>query len=99
MSRPRRIEYAGAVYQVLARGNRGLPIFQDDQDRQRFLETVGEACQKTGWWMPAYSRMGKELDLGHNTRVTHAVSRLKRKPVEEFEDLKRRRLQMENKTA
>jgi putative transposase len=50
MARPLRIEYPGAVYHVMARGNHGQGIFQDDQDRQCFLETLGEACEKTGWW-------------------------------------------------
>ena len=33
---------------VMARGNHGQEIFQDDRDRQCFLETLGEACEKTG---------------------------------------------------
>ena len=45
MSRPLRIEYAGAVYHVMARGNQGRAIFRDDQDRQRYLDTVGEGCE------------------------------------------------------
>jgi len=31
----------------MARASRGQEIFQDDQDRQRFLETLREACAKT----------------------------------------------------
>ena len=30
MARPIRIQYPGAVYHVMARGNRGQEIFQDD---------------------------------------------------------------------
>src|ERR1035437_1388999 len=33
----------------MARGSHGQEIFQDDWDRQRFLETLGEACAKTGF--------------------------------------------------
>ncbi len=44
IARPLRIEYAGAVYHIMARGNRGQVIFRDDEDRQRFLLTLGEAC-------------------------------------------------------
>jgi hypothetical protein len=40
MARPLRTEYVGAVYHVMARGNQGQPIFRDDQDRRRFLETM-----------------------------------------------------------
>ena len=33
----------------MSRGNRREAIFEDDQDRRRFLVTLGEACEKTGW--------------------------------------------------
>src|ERR1035437_1812748 len=33
----------------MARGSHGQEIFQDDQDRHRFVETLGEACAKTGF--------------------------------------------------
>ena len=39
----------GAVDHVLDRGDRWEPIFQDDADRRRFLETLGEVCRRTGW--------------------------------------------------
>ena len=54
MARPIRIEYPGAVYHVMARGNHGQAVFEDDADRTRFLETLGEACEKTGWHIHAY---------------------------------------------
>ena len=63
MARPLRIEYPGAVYHVMARGSHGQPIFADDPDRQRFLETLEEACQKTGWWIHAYVLMGNHYHL------------------------------------
>ena len=49
MARPLRIEYPGAVYHVMARGNQGRPFFKDDKDRKRFLETLEESCQKMRW--------------------------------------------------
>jgi len=48
MPRQVRIEYAGAIYHVMSRGNRRQDISLDDVDRQDFLKTVAEACQKTG---------------------------------------------------
>jgi hypothetical protein len=30
------------------RGDRREPVFKDDAGRQRFVETLGEACAKTG---------------------------------------------------
>ena len=49
MARKARVEFEGAVYHVLDRGDRREPIFKDDTDRRRFLETLGEVCQRTGW--------------------------------------------------
>jgi REP element-mobilizing transposase RayT len=49
MHRKLRIEYAGAMYHVVSRGNRRQDIFLDDIDRHDFLKTLAEACQKTGW--------------------------------------------------
>jgi REP-associated tyrosine transposase len=43
MPRKARIEFAGAVYHVLDRGDRREPIFRDDEDHERFLRTLGEA--------------------------------------------------------
>jgi hypothetical protein len=49
MARKLRVEYPGAVYHVMNRGDRLEPIFKDDADRQCFLEILSEACAKTGW--------------------------------------------------
>ena len=49
MPRALRMESPGAIYHVMNRGDRREPIFHDDFDRRRFLATLAEACQKTGW--------------------------------------------------
>ncbi len=49
MPRKLRVEYPGAMYHVMSRGDRPEDIFLDDVDRQDFIKTVAEACQKTGW--------------------------------------------------
>ncbi len=49
MARSIRIEYAGAFYHVMARGNRREAIFAGDPDRELFLKTLGEGCAMTGW--------------------------------------------------
>ena len=40
MARKLRVEYPGAVYRVMNRGDRREPIFRDHADRQRFVETL-----------------------------------------------------------
>jgi REP element-mobilizing transposase RayT len=77
MARPLRVQYSGAVYHVLARGNHGQPMFKDDQDRQRFLETVAEACQKTGWRVYAYVLMSNHYHLLLQTPEPNLVEGMK----------------------
>ena len=53
MARQLRVESPGAIYHVLNRGDRREPIFQVEADRRRFVETLAEACTKTGWQVHA----------------------------------------------
>ena len=45
------------------RGDRREAIYADDQDRRRFLDTLGEACQKTGWQIHACCLMPNHFHL------------------------------------
>jgi REP element-mobilizing transposase RayT len=54
MPRTMRVEYPSAIYHVVDRGDRREDIFVNDVDRQDFLKTLAEACQKTGWQVHAY---------------------------------------------
>ena len=42
MARQWRIEYEGALYHVMSRGNEGRDIIRDDEDRKLFLSVLGE---------------------------------------------------------
>ena len=57
MARQVRIEYEGATYHVMCRGDRREAIFVDDEDRRRFLGTLEEAIGKTGWRLHGYVLM------------------------------------------
>jgi putative transposase len=63
MPRKLRIQFAGAVYHVLDRGDRREEIFRDDADRKRFLDTLAEACERTGWRIHAYVLMSNHYHL------------------------------------
>jgi putative transposase len=63
MPRKLRIEYVGAIYHVMNRGDRREPIFLCDEDRQLFVQTLAEACQKTGWQVYAYCLMSNHFHL------------------------------------
>ena len=73
MARQLRLEYAGAIYHVMNRGNRKEAIFRDDQDRERFLTTLGEACQKTGWQVHAWCLMSNHFHLVVETPQANLV--------------------------
>lgn len=77
MARPIRIQYPGAVYHVMARGNHGRAVFGDDADRQEFLETLAEACEKTGWRIHAYVLMGNHYHLLVETPEPNLVAGMK----------------------
>jgi REP element-mobilizing transposase RayT len=63
MPRQIRIEYPGAIYHVLSRGDRREPIFLDEGDRHDFLKTLAEACAKTGFLVQAYCLMRNHFHL------------------------------------
>lgn len=49
MARPLRLERPGAVYHIATLGNAGLPVFRGPDDSQRFLEILGEVCERFRW--------------------------------------------------
>lgn len=63
MSRSLRIEYAGACYHITARGDGGEAIVRDEDDRQRFVATLGESCAKVGWQVHAYCLLAGHFHL------------------------------------
>jgi len=74
MPRKIRVEYPGAIYHVLSRGDRREDIFYDDVDRQDFLKTLGEACQKTGFQVHAYCLMRNHFHLVVETPNANLVA-------------------------
>lgn len=77
MARSIRIEYAGAFYHVMARGNRREAIFHDEQDRLFFLKTLGEACAMTGWGVHAWVLMSNHYHLLIETPEPNLVEGMK----------------------
>jgi REP element-mobilizing transposase RayT len=74
MARQLRIEYPGAIYHVMNRGDRREPIFHDDFDRQRFVATFSEACTKTDWQIHAYCLMNNHFHLVVETPDANLVA-------------------------
>lgn len=74
MPRKPRVEYTGAVYHVMSRGNRQQKVFRTDQDNGLFLATLGEACERTGWKVHAYVLMGNHYHMLLETPEANLVA-------------------------
>ena len=68
MARPLRIEFSGALYHVMARGNAREAIYLDDGDRQSFLDSLVRACERFDWALWAYCLMDNHYHLLVETR-------------------------------
>ncbi len=63
MSRAWRIEYEGALYHLLSRGNQGNSICEENRDRKLFLDTVGEMSERFEVEIFAYVLMSNHYHL------------------------------------
>ena len=54
MSRPKRINLPGCVYHVICRANRHDVIFEDDEDKERFLEYLTDYLEQFEMRIHAY---------------------------------------------
>jgi REP element-mobilizing transposase RayT len=77
MARKLRVQYPGAIYHVINRGDRREPIFRDELDHRRFLATLGETCAKTGWQVHAYCLMSNHFHLVIETPQANLVAGMK----------------------
>ncbi len=77
VARKLRVQYPGAVYHLMSRGDHREDIFRDDDDRRLFLKTVGEACAKTGWQIHAYCLMRNHFHLVVETPEPNLVAGMK----------------------
>jgi REP element-mobilizing transposase RayT len=63
MGRAWRIEYEGALYHVLSRGNERKDIFFDDDDRRMFMDILGEMSERFVIDIFAYVLMSNHYHL------------------------------------
>jgi len=77
MARPLRYEAAGAVYHVMARGDGGKTVFEDDRDRFAWLELMERACERFGWRAHAWVLMGNHFHLLLETPEPNLVAGMK----------------------
>ena len=77
MPRKPRIEYAGAVYHVLNRGDQGDRIFKDDLDAENFLLLLGKTAEQCGWVLHAYCLMPNHFHFLLETPEANLVAGMK----------------------
>ena len=77
MARKLRLQYPGAVYHLMSRGDHREPVFLDDADRGMFLSTLGQACVKTDWQVHAWCLMGNHFHLVVETPKANLASGMK----------------------
>src|SRR5687768_17169184 len=77
MARKLRVEYPGAIYHVINRGDRRELIFREDRDRELFLKTLAESCEKTGWQVHAYCLMPNHFHMVIETPEPNLVAGMK----------------------
>lgn len=63
MARKSRLEYAGAVYHVISRGNYRAAIFAAEGTKAAFLKCLDEACRKAGWVVHAWCVLSNHYHL------------------------------------
>ncbi|WP_229259945.1 transposase [Duganella aquatilis] len=63
MSRPLRLEFAGALYHVTARGDRQHVIYRDDTDRFAWLEMLAKICVRFNSIVYSFCQMTNHYHL------------------------------------
>ena len=77
MARKLRVQFAGAIYHLMNRGDHREDIFLDDTDRELFLKTLGEACTKADWQVHAWCLMRNHFHLVVETPKANLVDGMK----------------------
>jgi putative transposase len=87
MSKKHRIQFPGAIYHVMVRGNRKTYIFFDDIDRRRFLKLLAYVLERLGAQCFVYCLMDNHVHLvictprGNISRVMQRLDSLYAKYV------------------
>ncbi len=63
MARPLRIEFPGAIYHVMSRGNARQTVFRDDSDYQRLIKGLETVVGRLGWDLLCFVLMPNHFHL------------------------------------
>jgi len=67
MARKLRLEYPGAIYHVINRGNYRSWVFEREGAKKSFQKALFETCGRAGWRLHAYAIMGNHYHLAVDT--------------------------------
>jgi REP element-mobilizing transposase RayT len=73
MPRKQRIEYPGAIYHIISRGNYRKDLFTHEKTAEAFERTIIEAAERCGWRLFAYVIMSNHYHLAIQTPVPNMV--------------------------
>jgi putative transposase len=74
MPRKLRLEFPGAIYHVINRGNYRRFVFATEETKAAFESCLFEACTKSGWLLHAYVIMGNHYHLALETPSGNLVA-------------------------
>jgi REP element-mobilizing transposase RayT len=74
MARKLRLEFPGACYHVINRGNYRADIFRTEGARAAFESCLFETCTKSGWWLHAFVIMSNHYHLALETPAGNLVA-------------------------
>ena len=78
MARPLRIQYPGAMYHIISRGNGRMTIFHNEKDFMKFLYFMERVIEKCNWICHAYCLMGNHYHILLETPDANMVAGMKR---------------------
>lgn len=74
MARKLRLEFPGAIYHVINRGNYRAYVFKTEGARQAFEDCLFAACARSGWLLHAFVIMGNHYHLAVETPQGNLVT-------------------------
>lgn len=77
MARKLRLEFPGACYHVINRGNYRTDIFRSERTKAAFEECLFEACEKSAWLLHAFVIMRNHYHLAIETPEGNLVAGMK----------------------
>ena len=77
MARALRVEYEGARYHVMCRGNQGKDIFETQADADLFVKTLGEMCIRNETVVHTWCLMSNHYHLLLETPQGNLVDAMK----------------------